>query len=365
MTPHILFYVSGHGYGHARRTALVIEALRRRLPQARVSVRTAAPARLFAIAGLAESDVAGTQIDCGMVEKNSTTMDGPATAAHAAAFLGRRDQIAKAELNALAGQDVSLIVADIPFLAAEVAGALGVGCMAMGNFTWDWIYEPYCQTPQFAHLPETIRSSYGKMIGVLRLPFSHEMPMFRRVIDLPLVAISSRRPQTEVRRLLGLEPKPTVPLVLLAMRGGLAAQAIIHGAATANDYNFLYFHDLPADMPGNISAIPVTTNLDFSEIVSVCDIVISKLGYGTLADVIAGNSRLLWPRREDFREDLVLEPQAQLYLRTWEIPRAEMEAGNWRPWLEKLMRVPPPPQRLALNGAAACAEHIATMALGA
>ena len=34
-------------------------------------------------------------------------------------------------------------MADIPFLAGDIAAAAGIPIIAITNFTWDWIYEPY------------------------------------------------------------------------------------------------------------------------------------------------------------------------------------------------------------------------------
>src|SRR3712207_5405853 len=44
---HIIYYVSGHGFGHGRRAAEVMAALFRRHPSVEIHVRTSAPAWLF------------------------------------------------------------------------------------------------------------------------------------------------------------------------------------------------------------------------------------------------------------------------------------------------------------------------------
>ena len=43
----IVFYVSGHGFGHTSRAIEVIHALLRAQPEAHIVVKTAAPLRLF------------------------------------------------------------------------------------------------------------------------------------------------------------------------------------------------------------------------------------------------------------------------------------------------------------------------------
>jgi len=43
----IVFYVSGHGFGHTSRTIAVIDAVAERRPGVEIAVRTSAPRRLF------------------------------------------------------------------------------------------------------------------------------------------------------------------------------------------------------------------------------------------------------------------------------------------------------------------------------
>ncbi|MBP1604413.1 MAG: hypothetical protein H6Q09_1585, partial [Acidobacteria bacterium] len=47
MSPTLVFFISGHGFGHASRDIEVINAVRALAPDARVIVRTAASRWLF------------------------------------------------------------------------------------------------------------------------------------------------------------------------------------------------------------------------------------------------------------------------------------------------------------------------------
>src|SRR5438874_914229 len=137
MPPRILFYVSGHGFGHARRVAQVIRALAERAPDVEAHVRTAAPRHIFepaVLAGFAPSD-----LDAGMVEDGPLRIDAQGTLRRLEDLLGRREHILADELAAVRAIGPRLIVADVPFLAGDVAAAAGVPCLAVSNFTWDWI----------------------------------------------------------------------------------------------------------------------------------------------------------------------------------------------------------------------------------
>src|SRR5205085_11808500 len=137
----LLYYVSGHGFGHARRAAEVIRALRTITPDVNVYVRSSAPADIFK--GLAAGPVAPSHIDAPVVERDALSLDWPATLAAAADLLRRRRPAVAREVEAVRDLGPDLVVADVPFLAGDLAAALGVRCVAVSNFTWDWIYEPH------------------------------------------------------------------------------------------------------------------------------------------------------------------------------------------------------------------------------
>jgi predicted glycosyltransferase len=345
MSASLLYYVSGHGYGHARRSAEVIRALRSVAPDVNVYVRTSAPADIFA--SLTAGPIAPSHIDAPIVERDALSLDWPATLANAADLLRRRRSAVAREVDAVRDLAPDLVVADVPFLAADVAAALGSPCVAVSNFTWDWIYEPHRGAhPDGAAVVRGARSSYAQMTALLRLPFGHDTDVFPQVIPVPLVARRSTREPNEIIRRLGLDPADRRPRVLVGMRGGVAPATLDRAIQSAPDFQFLRVR---ADDFG----------LDFSDLMAASDVVVSKLGYGTIADSIANGTRLVWPPRSGFREDEVTKAQAPRYLRMAELPADRFRSGDWRDALEHAMALPEPPERMPVTGAAACANFIA------
>ena len=135
----LCFYVSGHGYGHARRTTQVIREFARLRPDATIRIRSAAPARIFK--PLPPEWVEPSEMDAGLIEMDAVTIDRENSLRNLLAFMARRSDILAAEVAAIRRLGASLIVADIPFLAGDVAAETGVPCIGISNFTWDWIYE--------------------------------------------------------------------------------------------------------------------------------------------------------------------------------------------------------------------------------
>src|SRR4051812_42770996 len=85
-----------------------------------------------------------------------------------AAFLSGLDKVVRIETGFLSSVRADLILADIPFLAGFVSESAGVPAIAIGNFTWDWIFRA---VPGAAALVNTVREGY-KFRCALRLPLS-------------------------------------------------------------------------------------------------------------------------------------------------------------------------------------------------
>ncbi len=315
MSRGIVFYVSGHGFGHATRNAEIRRALAAIHPELRLHVRSTA------------------NFDSGAIEDGSALRVSPRLTLEAVArvFEARERTIAD-EAAFIRSNAITLAVADIPYLAGDIAEAAGVPCIGIGNFSWEWIYEPYFEEcPEYAHLQPLVRAGYSKMELYLRLPFSHAggLEAFQEVRDVPLVARLGRPVERGSR-----------PRVLLAMRGGIDAGSLERARdAGADEFEFL-------EPDGG----------HFPDLVRASDAVVSKLGYGTLGECAANGSAILYPPRTAFREEPVLEAAAARYLRARQIPMPDFESGNWAPHLRKLLAMPAPVETLETNGADVCAR---------
>ena len=208
----IVFYISGHGFGHASRDIELINALVAARADVRIVARTTVPAWLFARARTAV-DIQPIETDTGLVQIDSLRFDERESARRAAAFYRTFDERVDAEARVLRTLGADLVVGDIPPLAFAAAERAGVRSMAIGNFTWDWIYGVY---PAFEELaPDvipTIRAAYATATRALRLPFHGGFePMAAVTDDIPLIARRSRRDPADTRRLLGIaDDRPLV-----------------------------------------------------------------------------------------------------------------------------------------------------------
>jgi L-arabinokinase len=320
-----------------------------------------APPTLFRDLSGVILDVQRVGIDSGVVEEGGPLSINPdTTLARLASVVHERKSLVLSEAEFVRREHLAILIADIPFLAGEIACAAGVPCLGIGNFTWDWIYEPYLKGRTGADdLLRCIRAGYAAMDTFLRLPFSHEVDVFREVIDVPLVARRCRRDQCQILAELGLAAKDRCPRVFVAMRGSLSRDTLCAAASGGKEFCFVALEPLPPNLPSNVHRISLGPKLTFPDLVSISSVVVSKLGYGIVSEAVANGAAILYPPRSGFREDELLSAGVGRSFRATAIPVEDFVAGNWAGYLRRLLAQRQPCQALSTDGASVCAQIIA------
>jgi hypothetical protein len=360
----IAYYITGHGFGHARRSVEVVKELLRLRPDTTIFFRTMANPAIFQELSGANIRLERAELDPGAIEKDLFTIDHAATVEAVRGAMGRRDRVVAAEVEFIRRQKIERILCDIPFFAGDIAAAAGIPSIAITNFTWDWIYEPYFSEHQ--DLLRQIERSYSRIDTLLKIPFGGRTDWFSEVIDISVISSRSRRSAEEILRSLVLESDR--PRVLISLRGGISDGAMVVAANSCPKYVFLSTTPVPRDAPENLRHFPIKTgeqeahpdqqSLTFSDLLAGSSVVLSKPGYGIVADCLAARKPLLWPRRYGFREDEVTLAEASPYLPMREIPHADLFAGNWKSHLDRLLQMPMPARNLATDGASVAAQII-------
>ena len=362
----IVLYISGHGFGHASRDIELINALCRREPDLRIVVRTSAPRWLFDLTVRPSGAIEfhHLETDTGIVQIDSLHLDAEATVQRARAFMERLPGLIAAEGDYLREVGADLIVADIPALGIAAARAAGVPSIAIGNFTWDWIYSGY---PGTDDLVESIGRHYQGAQLALRLPMHGGFSTFRNVRDVPFIARSSHRDPAETRRALGFPLDERLVLVsfggygleglnLEALRGLDGYVAVVSGSVP--------LADLPSGLRGGRrgSLLPFdepamyAAGLGYEDVVRAVEVVVTKPGYGIIAECLANDTALLYTSRGHFIEYDVLTREAPRFLRTGYIDHDDLFAGRWTTHLDALLSQPEPPERPSVDGAQVAAD---------
>ncbi len=295
---------------------------------------------------------------------HSLLADEAATAERAAAFYATFDERIAREAAWLRTERADLVVGDIPPLAFAAAARAGVPSLAVGNFTWDWIYEAYTTFDTTAPgVVSRIRGAYGEATRALRLPLHGGFePMAGRIRDIPLVARRSTRDPRDTRRLAGVgDDRP----VVLVSFGAYGAPFAPHHLALDGRLIVL---TTDRDMPNRMrQARPGLVHLDlkalakdgvrYEDLVAAVDVVVSKAGYGIVSECAANGTALLYTPRGHFREEDVFVAEMPRFLRTRELAQDDLLAGRWAEAVDALLAQPRPASP-AVDGAEVAAREI-------
>jgi L-arabinokinase len=178
----LVFYVSGHAFGHASRSIEIINALLAADPDLEVVVRTSAARWLFDVSVRGRIEFHDLVCDTGVIQRDSLHLDEARTIEEAARFTEALGALARTEAAFLRQRGASVVAGDIPPLAFLAAHLAGLPAVAIGNFTWDWIYEAYREAlVGWPELLAGIRRAYGHASLTLRLPMWGGI----RAVELP------------------------------------------------------------------------------------------------------------------------------------------------------------------------------------
>ncbi len=338
----IVFYVSGHGFGHASRSLELARALGESRPDLQITIKTAAPAWLFE--GVPGVSYERFEADTGIVQPDSVSVDVAATAVRAAEFYRDFDGRADAEAAWLRATNVPLVLSDVPPLAHAAATKAGIPSVAITNFTWDWIYESSDSFDRQAPgVVDMIREAYRACTLALRLPMHGGFATVCRVVDIPMIARRSVRPRAVTRDIMRIPSDR--PFVLVSF-----------GA---------YGVDLPLDAIARREGLTVLSSrtappppIAYEDLVAAADVVVSKPGYGIVSECVANTTPLLYTSRGQFVEYEVFVEQMPRVLRCRFMPQDDLRSGRWRQHVDALLAQPDAPERPRVDGADVAADII-------
>jgi L-arabinokinase len=354
-------YVSGHGYGHATRTAEVLRELRTRQPELPISIVSTTPEFLFHGLPGARVQHHARACDVGVVQRDALTMDEPGTARAWAAFAANWEARVEHEARWLRALGARLVLADVPPLACAAGARAELPVVALANFSWDWIYRHLARrVPELAQAAQRCAQAYAHTELLLQLPFAGDLAVFPRQVALPLLARHPRFTREQARARLGWTGERRL-LVLWSFGGaglpGFDPSALAHLAGEA----VFVLPGAGTNLPANVVVADAerlaARGLAYQDLVGAVDVVVTKPGYGIVTDAIAAGTALVYTERGDFPEYPILVREMQSWLVTAPVSNADLHAGRLTSALDAVRgRVAAPPP--ALDGAAHAATHL-------
>ncbi len=354
----LVFYVSGHGFGHATRAGVLAEALKARLPKLSVEVRTSAPARLFS-SRAAFVTRPPRDLDPGLVQLNGLDVDLAASLEAHEGLLARWEETVEAEARHLSAYGAGFVLGDVPPLAFEAAARARVPSAAAANFSWDWILADYAAAePRWRPVAERYAAAYARAGELFALPMTAPMPAFADAVRTPLVARLSSADPRLTRRALQLPPDEERPVVLVSFGGFGPGELDLRRSEDLSDFRFVGFGPKPKGLKAEWTGLPRAGTLPHVDVLAACDVVLGKPGYGTFSEALAHGKRVLYLPRAGFAETPFLVSFIESAGAARLLLRDDFFAGRWRGALEALLETPAKPA-LPASGADFIAEKLA------
>jgi L-arabinokinase len=364
----IVFYISGHGFGHAARSIEVINAILALRPETRIGVRTSAPRWLFDLTIKGKVTYSTLECDTGVVQIDSLTLDEADSIRRASAFHSDLVTRAASETRVLRELGAGLIVGDIPPLAFAVGASAGIASVALGNFTWDWVYADYPRIRLAPSLMPAIRGAYAKTSMALRLPMSAGFENISNIKDIPFIARHATKTREEVCKALKIPADK--PIVLVSFGGYGLPSLETESLAKFKKYTVINTNSAPMgrakkDTPtverkGSLVNVHeeamYDTGVRYEDLVGAAEAVVTKPGYGIVSECIANDTAILYTSRGHFPEYDVLVEEMPKYQRVAFIGHEDLFAGKWESHLDKLLAQPRVKKKPETNGAEVAAD---------
>ena len=353
----ILYYITGHGFGHAVRSQQVIRALTGIQPELRIHVRTTAPEWIFerSTRPIKYSRLA---IDAGIVQTDSLHMELSETLAACRAIYADPQDLIDAEVNYIQTNNIDLVLGDTPPLCFEIAAQAGIPSVSITNFTWDEIYRVYAKAhPEFTPYIKTMTQSYRKASYALTLPYPCNSSMFPRRQPIPWIARRSLLTKEQARHTFAL---PQTATIVLLSFGGLGLERLPWKTLARQRNYFFVTTGIARNHEGNLLTLPARQS-QYVDLLRAADAIVTKPGYGIVADVLSHRLPILYTDRGEFAEYPRLVQALNECATAEFIPQGELLAGNLRPYISRLLAKPVFWPEVDLNGAQVAANKILSM----
>ena len=335
----VAYVVTPHGFGHAARACAVMAEMHRRCPAIHFEVFTEAPTWFFSDSLPRCFSYHRLPSDVGLVQTSPLTEDLRTT-------VNRLDEMwsggvrVQALAKKLRDLECSLVMVDISPLALAAANIASLPTVLVENFTWDWIYRlhPDTSSELRQHGRRMADLFTSATLRIQTVPICERWPTAFRV---PPVARSPHRRRSETRATLGVGADEAMIVVSM---GGVPWDYGVFSEFEHTDGAWIVVpggSEQHIRRRGRMILLPFHAHVYHPDLVAASDVVVSKLGYSTLAEAYRAGVAFAYVGRPRFPESPVLARWVNERMVAAEITEDALHDGSWLEAVEKLLASPP------------------------
>lgn len=242
--PHLLAAITAHGYGHLAQSAAVINALRRQLPELKLTLYTRVSPRLLHARIEGDFTLLEEEPDVALPMHDALTVDVDAAAQAYRRFHAHWQSDIAAEAERLRKLAPDLIFANVPYRILAAARRARIPAVALCSLNWADIYHHFCGTrSEAAVIVDEITAAYHDADVFLQPAPSMPMPTLHNTRSIGPIARLGVRRRDELVALTGTSPQNRFVLVTL---GGIPMELDVRHWPRAPGLKWI----LPSDAQG-------------------------------------------------------------------------------------------------------------------
>ncbi len=332
-SPHLAYYISGHGYGHAVRSAAVLKKLSQEFS---VHIRTEIPESVFTLQNINHNYFSLT-VDAGCAQHNFIQVDDQTTLKNYSDFNKRSEILYKNERNWLEKNNIRLIICDAPSFPLKLGKELGIPALLLSNFTWYDIYSKFPYAKNFPSLLQDLKNEYSTAT-VQILPQCHiENDYIETKQEIGFISLEGRNIRSQLETHFSRDFKDKI-LVFIYL--GLLDSTLVDWSQLEKIGNVIFISRDPIQEADQINNLLIAKdNFPFPDLIASSDIVLTKAGYSTFATAFTHGKPVLSCSRENFAEyqameKFLLEKEVGLI-----IPPEKFFPGHWEEFIKKVLQI--------------------------
>jgi len=298
---HLLVDLSSHGFGHFAQTSVVLNALHTLEPNLKITVRGTLPEALVKERLAMPVTYLRHALDIGMVMRNAVEVDAAASFDYYRGFHQHFQSHIDAEVELLNTLKPDLLLANVPYVSLAAANASGIPSLAMCSLNWADIFQNFCQHFSGAdNIIQQIRQTYNAANHFLMVTPHMPMPSLNNGLAIPPIAHTGQRRVERLRELVG-NAKARFVLVSL---GGIPTPINTEHWPVFEDVYWVVGEGIESSRDDVITHAAI--DLPFIDLLTSCDVIITKTGYGTLVEAVASQTPVICIERGNWPEEPAL-----------------------------------------------------------
>ncbi len=328
--PHLLVDITAHGFGHIAQTAPVVNELVRRIPDLRITVRSAATTSYLQQRFTTPFQHIHTALDFGMTMFNAVAVDVPRSLDNYREYHADWEAKVAQAAHEMRALQPDLIFANVPYKSLAAAKFAGISAVAMCCLNWADIYRHYApDDTESRAIHAQMLAAYNSAEIFLKVSPTMPMDSLRKARTIaPIAQVGNKRRTLALSRCGGQEGDK---LVLVAM-GGIYYRLPMENWPRIAGVRWLVPQawNIQRD---DTSALE-TMGMTFSDLLASCDAVLTKPGYGTLAEAAYAGVPVIYVSRGEWPEQPYLVEWLQQNGIGIEVGHEALEQGTMRAVLD-------------------------------